>query len=236
MRWQTFTIKTLLHKIKSADQNEEGRRRTLGPAQQRTLIRRSEMKRSLQWPLAWTQVCLLMVAMLLFLPWLDLAEAATPLIVNSTLDQADAAIGNGICASAAGHCTLRAAVQEGQASNRAVSVPEGLYELSLGHLPVTQNLTLTGAGSGKTKLDGTNSSRIYDIATGGFAYIGSVTLQWGLGTPGFQGHSHGGAIHNHGTLVLVDSSIRSSQTTAIWGGGGITNAAGIATLVDDTIS
>ena len=135
------------------------------------------MKRSQHWPLACTQASLLTIAMLLFLPWLDLAEAAAPFIVNSTLDQADAVVGNGICASTpAGVCTLRAAVQEGQASNRAVSVPEGLYELNLGHLAVTQNLTLTGAGSGKTKLDGTISSRIFDIATGGFAYVGGVTL------------------------------------------------------------
>src|SRR4051812_30821247 len=96
--------------------------------------RRREMKQAPHWPLACAQASLLIVAMLLFLPWLDLAHAATPLVVNSTLDQADAAVGNGICASAAGVCTLRAAVQEGQASNLAVSVPEGLYELSLGHL------------------------------------------------------------------------------------------------------
>jgi uncharacterized repeat protein (TIGR01451 family) len=196
------------------------------------------MKQSPHWPIACAQAGLLLIAMLLFLPWLDLAEAATPLIVNSTLDQADSAVGNGICASAAGHCTLRAAVQEGQASNRAVSVPEGLYELSLGHLTVTQNLTLTGAGSGKTKLDGTSSSRVFDIATGGFAYIGSVTLQWGLATAGFLGHAHGGAIHNHGTLVLVDSTVRSSASAVGWGGGGITNAGGTATatLVDATIA
>jgi uncharacterized repeat protein (TIGR01451 family) len=195
------------------------------------------MKQSPHWPIACAQAGLLMMAMLLFLPWLDLAEAATPLIVNSTLDQADAAVGNGICASTpAGLCTLRAAVQEGQASNRAVSVPEGLYELTLGHLAVTQNLTLTGAGSGKTKLDGTINSRIFDIATGGFAYIGSVTLQWGLATPGFLGHIHGGAIHNHGTLVLVDSTVRSSRSGDGWGGGGITNAGGTATLVNATIA
>src|SRR5215204_5276799 len=175
------------------------------------------MKQSLHWPIACAQAGLLLMAMLMFLPWLDLAEAATPLIVNSTLDQADAAVGNGICASSpVGLCTLRAAVQEGQATNRAVSVPEGLYELSLGQLIVTQNLTLTGAGSGKTKLEGTISSRIFDIATGGFAYIGGVTLQWGLATPGFMGHSHGGAIHNHGTLVLLDSTIRASASAAGW--------------------
>ena len=95
---------------------------------------------------------------------------------------------------------------------------------------------MNGAGSGKTKLDGTISSRIFDIATGGFAYIGGVTLQWGLATPGFLGHIHGGAIHNHGTLVLIDSTVRSSSSGAGWGGGGITNAGGTATLVDATIA
>jgi uncharacterized repeat protein (TIGR01451 family) len=196
------------------------------------------MKRPLHWPIACAQAGLLIMAMLIFLPWLDLAEAATPFVVNSPLDQADAAVGNGVCASAAGACTLRAAVQEGQATNRAVSVPAGLYELSLGHLAVTQNLTLTGAGSGKTKLDGTISSRIFDIASGGFAYIGGVTLQWGLATPGFLSHAHGGAIHNHGTLVLIDSTVRASASAPGWGGGGITNAGATATatLVDATIA
>ena len=50
------------------------------------------MKRPQHWPIACAQAGLLIVAMLLFLPWLDLAEAATPFVVNSTLDQADATL------------------------------------------------------------------------------------------------------------------------------------------------
>ena len=46
------------------------------------------MKRSPHWRLACAQACLLMAAMLMFLPWLDFAHAATPFVVNSTLDQA----------------------------------------------------------------------------------------------------------------------------------------------------
>ena len=86
-------------------------------------------------------------------------------------------MGDAICSSTpSGQCTLRAAVQEGQAVNRAVVVPAGLYALTLGQLVVTQNLTLTGAGSGKTKLDGKLMSRIFDIGATGFAYIGDVTI------------------------------------------------------------
>lgn len=169
-------------------------------------------------------------------------HTSTSFNVNSILDEPDASVGDGNCISnPSSLCTLRAAVQEGQAVNRAVTLPSGLYELSQGHLVVSKNLTLTGAGSGKTKLDGTLKSRVFDITNTGFAYISGVTVQWGKATPGFANHSHGGGIHNHGTLILVDSTVRASSIDIdygnLWGGGGITNAGtGKATLVNVTIA
>ncbi|MBO3459586.1 hypothetical protein G7B40_033180 [Aetokthonos hydrillicola Thurmond2011] len=188
----------------------------------------------------WLVILLCMTFGLAITPQIGLSQHTGPYFeVNSTLDEPDAYIGDGKCSSTPSRlCTLRAAVQEGQAVNLAVSVPEGLYELSLGHLDVSKNLTLTGAGSGKTKLDGMLKSRVFDIADTGFAYIGNVTVQWGKATVGFAGHYHGGGIHNHGTLILVDSTVRASSTDLKgWGGGGITNAGtGKATLVNVTIA
>ena len=42
----------------------------------------------------------------------------TTFVVNSVADGTDAAIGNGICATSTGACTLRAAVQEANAQSR----------------------------------------------------------------------------------------------------------------------
>ncbi len=193
--------------------------------------------------LRWLRYILLLVIVcgLVILPQTGLPQPRQIFAVNSTLDEPDGNVGDGNCISNPSRlCTLRAAVQEGQAANRAVTVPAGLYELSLGHLEVSKNLTLTGAGSGQTKLDGALKSRVLDIADTGFAYIGNVTVQWGKATPGFASHSHGGGIHNHGTLILVNSTVRASSIDLdygnVWGGGGITNAStGKATLVNVTL-
>src|SRR4026209_794317 len=93
-----------------------------------------------------------------------LLVAATPgraFYVNSTKDQVDAVI-DGVCASAEGLCTLRAAVQEAEATVApdVINVPAGKYTLKItgifenngaaGDLDITRDLTINGAGVGKT--------------------------------------------------------------------------------------
>ena len=56
-----------------------------------------------------------------------------------------------------------------------------------------------------------------------------------------RGHTHGGAIHNHGTLVLSQVAISGSRVITPgdprWGGGGLTNAGdGTATLTNVTVA
>lgn len=53
--------------------------------------------------------------------------------VNSTLDAVDAAPGNGVCATAGGACTLRAAIQEANAfgGNDVITLPVGIYALTI---------------------------------------------------------------------------------------------------------
>jgi hypothetical protein len=66
--------------------------------------------------------------------------------------------------------------------------------------------------------------------------VEKMTIRNGVGGPStvFPGHIHGGAIHNHGTLILVDSSVTGSTAST---GGGITNAGtGVLTLVNVTIT
>lgn len=59
------------------------------------------------------------------------AHAAT-FTVNSTADAVDAALGDGVCATAGGQCTLRAAIQEANALAGAdtITLPAGTYILT----------------------------------------------------------------------------------------------------------
>ena len=69
------------------------------------------------------------VAVLALAP--DRAAAALPIAVNDTTDRPDRSIGNGVCATAAGTCTLRAAIQEANAllGQDTITLPPGTFEL-----------------------------------------------------------------------------------------------------------
>src|SRR5918992_2158349 len=94
------------------------------------------------------------------------ASTGLTLVVNSTSDAVDANVGNGVCRTSSGSCTLRAAIQEANAVPGAdvVQVPGGTYQLAIrplnqndvttGDLDVTDSLTIVGAGSGSTIIDG----------------------------------------------------------------------------------
>ncbi len=115
---------------------------------------------------------------------------ADPFTVNSTTDAVDATPGDGVCATAAAECTLRAAVQEANAHTGPdlIAVPAGAYELSLvgpleddaatGDLDVTDALQVNGAGAETTIIDGLNSDRLFDVLSATFA-IRDVTIRDG---------------------------------------------------------
>jgi CSLREA domain-containing protein len=72
--------------------------------------------------------------------------------VNTTADTHDANNGDGVCADSGGQCSLRAAVEEANASNATtqVNVPAGTYTLTIGtNLMVNDvgGLSITGAGA-----------------------------------------------------------------------------------------
>jgi CSLREA domain-containing protein len=173
------------------------------------------------------------------------ASAAPPFTVNSTNDEHDATPGNGLCVSTpSGVCTLRAAIEEVNVlGSGLINVPAGLYDLSaaFGDLDITASPTISGAGAGKTIIDG-SGARVFEIYLGAFAYIEKVTIRNGKGGPStaFPGHTHGGGIHNHGRLTLVRSTLKNNDVsgpagTAISTGGGITNA-GTGDLVMENVT
>lgn len=99
-----------------------------------------------------------------------------------------------------------------------------------GDLDITSQLRIVGAGAGLTTIDAGSRDRAIDITAGALAVIDGLTIVNGIAQPDGHpttNHSHGGAIHNHGTLYLSNSSLVDNQVpTGSWGGGGLTNAPG----------
>lgn len=166
------------------------------------------------------------------------AGAAPPPVtfgVDSTADQIDDNLLDDVCHSAAGKCTLRAAVMQ---ANRmlgdvTINLPAGNYSLGAplgadgddsGDLnltaPVSGNplITVTGAGSATTIIDGNATDGVFTVDAGRTAVIRKVTVR--NGNP----FGWGGGIHNEGILTLANVVIRDNHVTGARAGGGIYNA------------
>ncbi len=95
--------------------------------------------------------------------------------VNSFDDDVDGNIGDGVCVTLRGVCTLRAAIQEANASydTEVIHLSSGTYRLSIpgraedksvtGDLDITRPVTLLGSGSAATIIDGGGLDRVLDI-------------------------------------------------------------------------
>lgn len=174
--------------------------------------------------------------------------------VGNAMDQVDANIGDGNCATTGGVCTLRAAIQEANARSgpHTIIVPAGTYALTIknniangvevpednaatGDLDIKADVTISGAGSGSTFIDGgAANDRVFDILA--HPLVGSkfkvrfekMMIQNGVTTIGNQ---HGGGIRNSGELWLDSVQVYKNYSGDIPGkslttlaGGGISNA------------
>ena len=108
---------------------------------------------------------------------MPLEVTASTYVVNSTADLPDADQGDGLCLALNGQCTLRAAIMQANfvAGPDTIILPAGLYQLTrlgdddvavLADLDITDDLTLQGAGSSLTIVDGNgavNGDRVFQI-------------------------------------------------------------------------
>jgi hypothetical protein len=95
--------------------------------------------------------------------------------VDSTADAADVLPGDGACAAATGECTLRAAVQESNATPGpdTINLPPGTYQLTLagadedggttGDLDIREALTIVGQGATSSIVDGGALDRVFHV-------------------------------------------------------------------------
>jgi CSLREA domain-containing protein len=120
------------------------------------------------------------------------------IVVDSTLDQPDLNPGDGRCRSAAGRCTLRAAVQEANARRNKppfqseILVNPGTYHLtrhglddtaSLGDLDLYFTGEIIGAGQARTIIDGDGADRVFDLHSS-FERVAHLTVRGGRATDG----------------------------------------------------
>src|SRR5215216_3994782 len=106
--------------------------------------------------------------------WIRRASALDPFVVNSNTDEPDANLGDGVCATAANQCTLRAAIQEANATPGTDTIN---FNLGSGNpliaptsgLPfITGPVIINGATGGATRLiiSGTNAGNSYGLVVG----------------------------------------------------------------------
>lgn len=105
-------------------------------------------------------------------------SSAATFTVNTNVDAVDARPGDGVCATSAGQCTVRAAVQETNALVGAdtIRIPPGSYGLTIGgsqedagatgDLDVTSSVFIVGAGAELTTVSAANNDRIFDVLPG----------------------------------------------------------------------
>ncbi len=172
--------------------------------------------------------------------------------VNDTTDRVDASVGDGVCRTSAGTCSLRAAIQETNAQPGAdsIQIPSGVYELAIrplnqndattGDLDITGSLSVTGAGAGSTTVDGgappsgsppdvRGLDRLFEVlADGATVAFSGLTLSDG------NAAEYGGAIFNNSTatITVTDSILRGNASGKT--GGAIDNHLGGTVHVADS--
>lgn len=129
------------------------------------------------------------------------------------------------CLTAATACkTVTGAIAKSSNADTII-IAAGIY---LEQLIISKSLTLIGAGSTTTIIDGDRAGRVVTIdATTAVVSLNALTVR-----NGNVGILSGGGIYNGGTLTVTDSTIRDNSAGS--GGGGIRNN-GDLTLVNSNV-
>jgi hypothetical protein len=167
------------------------------------------------------------------------ALAVKVINVDSTADEFDDDVGDSICHTATGHCTLRAAVMQAVNNNPSVTdtiqinLPAGTYtftiplidgggELYLGAaLNGDPRIEIDGAGAGVTIVDGNHLDRVFHVEQRR-AILNGMTIR-----NGNDNHPEGGGgIYNNYFLALNSVVVTNNATTG--SGGGISSNGDLA--------
>lgn len=177
-------------------------------------------------------------------------HAATVFNVNSYSDLPDKNPGDGKCETKKKTCTLRAAIQESNAScggdygcEETIILPKGTFVLKRvgaddsafrGDLDITGSVTIKGASAAATVIDGNSGvlgERVFHIlgVSGHFVQFEGVTITNGKS-------KRGGGIYNQGAHLTLKSSQVIYSISTHWGGGGIYSKKNTVELIGSTIA
>jgi hypothetical protein len=175
------------------------------------------------------------LCMWLLLGFVGAVDATQTFIVNSSLDELDADVSDGICRSASGVCTLRAAVMQANAFTGpgvVIKLPPGTYSITRpidsAHLGNGGSLfldtppdgvtpiSIAGTNAVDTIVDGSQIDRVFTISAGRKATFSNLTVR-----NGYLLSDSGGGIFNQGDLTLDRVVVTGNRAKA---GGGINNA------------
>ena len=159
------------------------------------------------------------------------------LVVDIASDTTDAAVGNGICDDGTGHCSLRAAVQEVNASTSSgmstvtlavdpvlTIAPGGSDDVTTGDLDITGKLHVVGAGH---RVQGQNGDRVLHQRSGDLV-LSDLLLVGGVAE---GSDPRGGGILAEGNLVVIGSRILQNRAT----GGGASGGAIFGTSTSNVV-
>ncbi len=115
-----------------------------------------------------------------------------------------------------GDCSLREAIEAANAlapETSTITLPAGTYGLTIAQrLSMSADITITGAGSAATIVDGNQLVGVFDII--GTDEIDGITVRNGLDASG----AGGGGIHNGGTFTGTDLALDGNTTNGPGGG------------------
>lgn len=166
------------------------------------------------------------------------APAAVVFTVDDRADLPDEAPGNGQCRTAAGTCTLRAAVQEANAGGEPaeVRVPAGTYVLTIAGQDEDESATgdldlatfVTVRGAGRATVVTSRVDRVVHVVAGATGTVERLTIRGG------SIDGSGGGVLNDGDLTLTEVLVTANH--AVGDGGGVFSGAGRLHVVRSTVA
>jgi hypothetical protein len=152
--------------------------------------------------------------------------------VSTALDGVDAILGNGSCATATGGCTLRAAIQEANATpgTDIINIPAGTFSFGLitnnenagaaGDFDITDSIDIRGAGMNSTIIDGQSLGRVFDILANVNVSFSDLTITNGKELNGAgPALLPGGGINSLSNQQLNLTNVKVTHCKASQGGG-----------------
>ncbi len=201
------------------------------------------------------------LSVLLLFAYFSVGRAAQ-FIVDTLNDQVDTQLGDGLCTTVTGHCSLRAAIQESNVIQGPddITLLPGTYLIDLvglmedssttGDFDILDNLSIIGAGIKQTVIDAQQNDRIFHLidatlnlshltvingqATDGGAINLTTDSELNLLQVALQNNhaNNGGAIQNQGKITGNQVFFEANKATSL--GSAINNLVASDNLVADT--